>query len=242
MRSISIWLTIALLVLGLILGVGYLLVSNGVFGLTNPRKVDFPIHGIDVSHHQGEIDWRAIAQSDYSFAIIKATEGGDHRDSKFIENWKAAKDNKVVVGAYHYYSFCKSPEVQFINFSNFVPRSSGVLPPAIDLEYDNNCNGSIDVKKFRVDLLLFIHKVEQFYGAKPILYCNEDFYNKYLNIPSFKGCQFWIRNVFKTPYIGGDVFEFWQFSSKGKVPGIKGFVDKNVYYGSRENFEKLLIP
>ena len=69
---------------------------------TGPYPHDFPIHGIDVSNHQGDIDWQAVRASNVKFAYIKATEGGDHVDQRFAQNWAGAKAAGVKHGAYHF--------------------------------------------------------------------------------------------------------------------------------------------
>jgi lysozyme len=237
------WRWFLLLSIGLVvvLVFGYVLVSKGVFSLNNPDPKVFNIRGVDVSHHQGNVDWKLVKAEGVDFAFIKATEGGDHRDNNFISNWKKAQKEGIVVGGYHYYSFCKSPEEQFVNLSNFIPKQNGTMPPAIDLEYDNNCNGSVDVKVLRAELSVVIKKVKAFYGKYPILYCNEDFYDKYLAIPEFSNCTFWIRGTYKQPKLSDGLdYDFWQFNAKGSMNGIKGFVDLNVYCKSREAFEELL--
>src|SRR5690349_2704594 len=70
-----------------------------------PDRTLYPVRGIDVSHHQNEIDWRKVAHDDVSFAFIKATEGGDHRDTRFATNWKEAQAAGLKVGAYHFFTF-----------------------------------------------------------------------------------------------------------------------------------------
>ena len=103
-RSLSFFLLVIVLI-SIIVSVGYLVTESGLFGLNNPRVKDYPIQGVDVSHHQGAIDWESFSKGGNVFAIIKATEGGDHRDKNFSFNWKEAQKFNVVVGAYHYYSF-----------------------------------------------------------------------------------------------------------------------------------------
>lgn len=66
-----------------------------------PSTRAFPVQGIDVSHHQGEIDWFALPGQDVDFAYIKATEGGDHRDRLFARNWEEARQAEIARGAYH---------------------------------------------------------------------------------------------------------------------------------------------
>ncbi len=236
------WSGLFVLVMSISLLIGYLLVIYGVIKLNNPSRIFYPIHGIDVSHHQGEIDWKKVNASKIDFAIIKATEGSNHKDTKFIENWNEAKKEGVIVGAYHYYSFCKQPFDQFQNFSSTVTKEKGMLPPAIDLEYDLNCNDAVPVKDLQEDLSFFIENLKVFYGVSPIIYCNEDFYEKYLQHPEFSDCIFWIRNTYRQPNLKNEIrWTFWQHSAKGKVEGIKGDVDMNVFNGRKFQFEELLI-
>lgn len=89
---------------------------------------EFEVRGVDVSHHQGDIDWTALAQDDVSFAYIKATEGGDWVDPKFTENWEAAHEAGVIRGAYHFFTFCRSGVDQAANLIATVPKASGMLP------------------------------------------------------------------------------------------------------------------
>jgi lysozyme len=89
--------------------------------------------GIDVSHYQGAINWRAVAHDHVTFAYIKATEGADTRDARFARNWRGAQSAGLRVGAYHYFNFCRSGRAQAANFLAATPRG-GALPPAVDLE------------------------------------------------------------------------------------------------------------
>ena len=88
---------------------------------------------------------------------------------------------------------------------------------------------------------MLINKVKSFYGRYRILYCNEDFYDKYLAIPEFNECVFWIRGTYKQPKLSdGLIYDFWQYNAKGSVAGVKGIVDLNVYTKSQEEFDSLL--
>ena len=81
----------------------YELFKTGAIRLNYPDKKEFPIRGIDVSHHQGHIDWKKLAAQDVSFAYIKATEGEDFLDEDFKYNWSSAEDAGILPGAYHYF-------------------------------------------------------------------------------------------------------------------------------------------
>src|ERR1700754_3700231 len=94
----------------------------GMLRFNNPSLTRYPIQGIDVSHHQGAIDWKTVAvQPNVRFVIMKATEGGDHRDSLFAENWQRAGEAGLVRGAYHFFTFCRPGRDQAQNVLATVP-------------------------------------------------------------------------------------------------------------------------
>ena len=101
-----------------------------------PHPSDYPIHGIDVSKYQGDIDWSAVTGSGVKFAWIKATEGGDYADEKFAANWAAAKAAGVPRGAYHFVYWCRSPAEEIAWFEQHVPVEDDALPPVLDVEVD----------------------------------------------------------------------------------------------------------
>ena len=101
------------------------------FGFSPDRNL-YPLRGIDVSHHQGSIEWPRVAADDVAFAIIKATEGGDHIDTKFDENLRNARAAGLAVGAYHFFTFCRPGADQARNFIATVPHDQPLLPPVVD--------------------------------------------------------------------------------------------------------------
>ncbi|TGU69877.1 lysozyme, partial [Mesorhizobium sp. M1C.F.Ca.ET.144.01.1.1] len=105
----------------------------------SPDRAEFPIRGIDVSHHQGQIDWQRVAADDVAFAIIKATEGGTHVDTEFATNLREARAAGLAVGAYHFFTFCRPGADQAKNFIAAVPRGEALLPPVVDIEFGGNC-------------------------------------------------------------------------------------------------------
>ena len=81
---------------------------KGIFG-NKGYPAGYSIHGIDISHHQGEIDWATVAQSGINFAIIRSTLGGGSLDEKFEQNYAGATANGLGVAVYHY-SYAKTTE------------------------------------------------------------------------------------------------------------------------------------
>jgi len=100
-----------------------------------PDPGRFPIRGVDVSRHQGKIDWQKVAGDDIAFAYIKATEGGDWRDPQFKTNWRGARNAGLATGAYHFFTMCRSGAHQAKNFLAALPDKDSMLPPVVDLEF-----------------------------------------------------------------------------------------------------------
>ena len=101
-----------------------------------PKPRDYPVHGIDVSKFQGDIDWNAVASSGVKFAWIKATEGGDRLDNRFQANWAGAKAAGVAHGAYDFVYWCRPPLEEMANFEQIAPVEQDALPPVLDVEAD----------------------------------------------------------------------------------------------------------
>jgi len=110
--------------------------GDGIFDLDEglPHPSDYPIHGIDVSKYQGDIDWNAVKASGVKFVWIKATEGGDHADEKFTANWAGAKSVGIPHGAYHFVYWCRPPSEEVSWFEQNVPIEDDSLPPVLDVE------------------------------------------------------------------------------------------------------------
>ena len=219
-----------------------LAVTFPAFGDSRPHPWDgrapssYPVHGIDVSHWQGAIDWPAVRAAGVAFAFIKATEGGDHTDRLFADNWQGAAHAGLPRGAYHFYYFCRSAEEQARWFIQNVPRDPAALPAVLDLEWNHrsrNCPHRPDPATVRAEAARFLDILTAHYGQRPVIYTTVDFYRE-TGIGSLPGTEFWLRSVAGHPSIvyPGQRWSFWQYTGTGIVPGIRGPVDINVYAGS----------
>jgi len=198
---------------------------------------EYPVQGLDISHHQGEVDWESLEQEPYQFVYIKATEGGDHVDSRFAENWKQAQAIGLVTGAYHFFTFCKSGKEQAKNFTGTVPKTASMLPPAIDLEFAGNCKHRPSRQELLKELGEFEHLLEAFYGRKPIIYSTKRAYRAFLENEELHGTHIWMRDMLKEPVLpDGREWLFWQYASNARVKGFSGVVDLNVFKGSEKDF------
>jgi lysozyme len=228
-----------------VIGVGGSLFYFGKIHITHPSRSQFPIRGIDVSGHQKNIDWNKIDPSDLSFVLIKATEGGDFKDPMFQRNWQSVREKKLVSGAYHFFTFCKSGQEQAKNYIETVPRSKYTLPPVIDLEFIGNCKKKLSPAELDKELHSFINLVAVRYDRQPLLYTTHEFYDAYLR-GKYPNSPVWISDFYsfnRTPTLADrKAWTFWQYTERGTVAGIDTLVDLNVFNGSQTQFEKLVNP
>lgn len=210
----------------------YLAYDRAMAPFSPPSLTDYPIQGIDISHHQGAIDWTALAtQPNVRFAIMKATEGGDHRDTRFAENWQAAKNAGIVGGAYHFFTFCRPGRDQAQNVLATVPSEPGTLPLAIDLEFTGNCGKVPTREELSGELNAFFGELNGAYPGKPIFYLDQPFFDQYLrgHEEMFPAHHLWLRSIAEEPSVGDcGRWSIWQFADTGSVAGIQGAVDLNA--------------
>ncbi|MEX2552329.1 MAG: GH25 family lysozyme [Actinomycetota bacterium] len=216
-----------------------LLFQRGYVRFQYPSREDFPVSGVDVSHHQDEIDWPAFVQeSEIDFAFIKATEGTDLMDRRFQENWRDA-EGRVARSAYHFFTFCTSGDDQARNFLSTAP-DSGELPRAIDLEFGGNCTSWKSLAEVRSELKELVSAVEQKDGRAPILYVTKQSYNRIVR-GHFEGVPIWIREVvFRPSAEEYPDLMFWQYAGNGRLEGVDTLVDLNVFVGTTQSFGDLV--
>jgi lysozyme len=198
------------------------------------------VQGIDVSKYQFEIDWAEVKKAGTRFAFIKATEGGDHLDSNFRDNWDGAKEAGVLRGAYHFVFWCRPAKDQIRWFIRNVPKDPDALPPVLDVEWNHlsRCPRT-SPEKARAKMRELLKAFHAHYGKKPIIYTDITFHEDVLEgTKEFDDYPFWIRSVAAKPQerYESRQWEFWQFTATGRVPGIKGDVDRNAFFGSDKQF------
>lgn len=203
----------------------------------------FEIHGIDISHYQGKIDWEQLKNAmikgcPVRFVIIKSTEGSSRLDENFRENFNQARDFGFIRGVYHFWSNKSTAREQAYYFLDQVHLTDGDLPPVLDIEHKP---ADKSVEDFQRDVLTWLHIVEDKYHVKPIIYTYYKFKEQYLSAPVFEDYPYWIAHYYvdKVQYKGK--WKFWQHTDVGKLPGIKGYVDFNIYNGSYYELKQICI-
>lgn len=215
---------------------GYLLVIH-----PKPASAqEYPIKGFDVSHHQGDIEWKKISPHSFQFIYLKATEGGDFKDRKFQDNWIQAREHGFLVGAYHFYRLCRDGKIQAENFIATVPNKADALPPVIDLEYDSACINTYTKEQLLNEIQIMHDQLYQHYGKQPIFYISKSFYNIIL-AGHFSKTPLWVREYQGQPNLKNNPdWLFWQHTNRGQIHGIAKLVDLNVFHGSQQDWFNFL--
>jgi lysozyme len=210
-----------------------------------PSPGDFPVQGIDVSKYQGVIDWNAVAGTGVKFVWIKATEGGDHLDEHFVDNWQAAKAAGLAVGAYHFVYWCRPPLDEVRWFEENAPVEPGTLPPVLDVEAtpeSKTCKRHLDAESAQADMRVMLEDLTRFYGRKPVIYTSVDFYEAILSDGAFSDYPLWVRSTKHYPSVryGSRKWMFWQYQADGRISGIDGKVDRNAFHGTTDEWADFL--
>lgn len=242
-RSNWLWcLMIAVLVLILFVA----LVVTKKVKLNSLLVKPYEVQGIDVSHYQGDIDWKKIEEQKIDFAFIKATEGSSYVDTQFRTNWQAAGQTQINVGAYHFFSFDSDAKMQAQLYMDTVGDLSGRMIPVVDVEYYGDKAKYSPKREIVVEELQeMLNLLEEHYGVKPMIYTTYQVYYKYIK-GGFDEYPLWIRNVYYSPNVDiGNEWEVWQYSDTAVLKGYQGnekYIDRNVFNGTKEEFKALMVP
>lgn len=197
--------------------------------------------GIDVSKYQSSIDWRSVRNSGIEFAIIRlgnrGLDSGSMNDDPYgIQNLQAARAAGMKVGVYFFSQ--ATTQAEAIEEANYMLRAvNGValdLPIVMDYEYGDGNSGRLYAAHLSKqdatnNVLAFCGQVKSA-GYVPMLYANGSFLNSSVYADQISAnYPIWLANyTYETGYQGN--YNLWQFSSKGTVPGIEGWVDLDVWY------------
>lgn len=191
------------------------------------------IKGIDVSSFQGKPDWTKVKNSGIKFAILRIHQKSGI-DTSFEHNYKGCKSNGILIGGYKY-SYALTPAQAIDEAEDVLSVLGGRgldFPVFYDLEWSQQRSlGKQAIENIAVAFLTRIKKA----GYKVGIYCNLDWYNNVLT-DALKQYDCWIArypasdNGSVQERLRPNVGVGWQYSSKGKVLGISGNVDMNVFY------------
>lgn len=188
-----------------------------------PDPAVYTVKGIDISAHNGDIDFSRVAADGIDFAIIKATEGTDFKDRKFVDNIRQARQAGLRTGAYHFFRFDTDGRMQAINLLHSVRGRDLDFPLIIDVEEWGNPD-AVATSEIVGRLRDMVGHLER-YGREVILYTNKDGYDRIVK-GNFDSYPLWLCSFSEidpqTDWL------MWQYSHRGHVDGISGSVDLNT--------------
>ncbi len=194
--------------------------SGGPDGL--PRLRGGESYGIDVSSHQGTIDWPRVKADGIGFAYLKASEGGDFTDARFTTNWSGAASAGIARGAYHFFTLCRPGREQAEQFLRVAPPDANALPPAVDLELIGNCATRPSAGTVAAELTAFVTRVEAAWRRPLLLYIGPEWAARYpltsLDRPR------WVKAATRPP----KPWTIWQPRALANVDGIAEPVDLDI--------------
>ena len=202
----------------------------------------FLYYGIDISHHQGKIDWKRVAESSalngypIKFVIMKATEGSTFIDPEYPDNIINAREAGFVCGVYHFYDPGVSPGKQADNYINTVKLQKGDFVPVVDVERMGRSSGDL-----QRDLSQFLGLLESHYGVKPIIYASAKFRRRHLGGVEFDDYPFWVAHYYVVRPETSKPWKMWQFTDHASVEGISGHTDFNVFRGTESDFNEMRL-
>lgn len=199
----------------------------------DPEK--YPVRGIDISRHNGLIDFEKVKNDGMEFVFIKASEGSSSQDSLYSRNFDEARKAGLKTGAYHFFRFDREGVDQAVNFVNAVGPQIPEMGLVIDVEKTGNPD-SIPTEIIKERLVAMVDYLNLL-GFRIMFYTNHDGYYDFLD-DTFPGFPLWICRFKENPIYAE--WSFWQFDHHGKVAGINGEVDLNAFCGSREEWQRFL--
>jgi len=187
------------------------------------------VHGIDLSRYQGDVFWETVGENTkMAYVYLKATEGGDRIDPKFERNINLAHRYGLKVGSYHFFRPKTPLQKQLENFTAQCLPGEQDLIPMIDVE----TLGGLPVDQFCDSLLTFLGMIEEVYHQKPLVYTFRNFYNWHL-VGKLDDYQLMIAMYLDEEPVLADERDItlWQYTGKGRIVGINGYVDKSRFLG-----------
>jgi GH25 family lysozyme M1 (1,4-beta-N-acetylmuramidase) len=205
------------------------------------------IKGIDVSKWQGAIAWARLPK-DTAFAFVRCSDGIDHPDPRFAENWRAAKEHGLIRGVYQYLRPDVDVREQVELMAEMIREAGGLeagdLPPAVDVEAFGN--EDCTPEQFRAATAEWIQLCEELLERRPIVYTGPSVQdaNDLGSVEGITDYPLWVAHYTDRPgpWIAEpwEGWQMWQYTGEGQIAGIQGDVDLDLFNGSRDDLKQLV--
>lgn len=197
-----------------------------------PDKNTYPVLGISLSQEDGYQDFHLLKNHGVGFVYLKATQGADYFDDKFLDNYWRIQGAQLPVGVYHYFSFTSSPQEQMQNFRDSVGAQIGTLPIVIQVnDYQKPRPARSKIKKSVLELQTLLVTT---YQRKVIIQTAPVFADLFPN------AAIWIQSARQPRQKSRLVF--WEYDNQGKIPSLAStnLFHMSVFVGDQNHWQHFL--
>lgn len=210
--------------------------DKDIYNKLEVEEVEKVVKGIDVSSWQGDINWDKVKNTGIDFVMIRCgfrnlSNDEIHEDNKFAYNIKEANRVGIPVGIYFYSTAINEKEVleEATFVLNLIKDYEVIYPVVYDFElFNQKRTKGVNIKRINDNAVKFLDYLRA-HGYRGMLYSNLNALNNYWNLDLFEGYKLWYAQyIDKVTYDGK--YDMWQYTDKGRIDGIKGYVDLNESY------------
>ena len=188
-----------------------------------PSRDEYKLQGIIVNETSGKADWPVLAATGVDFAYLTATEGAEKRDASFAANLEGARQAGIRYGALHHFDICRLASDQANLFITTVPRSENALPPVVQLDFTDTCNGRPNRGLILSELATFLNQIEAHSGVPAVLLLDREFEQEYQVSKSIDR-NVWLESNWFLPDYSVRPWVMWTANTNRKVDGMEGAV------------------
>ena len=186
-----------------------------------PSRDDYSVQGIVVSEVNGQPEWAKLGATGVDFAYVTASEGASGRDPRFASNLEGVQQAGIRYGALHHFDLCRLASDQATLFITTVPRSEQALPPAVQLDFSENCKGRPNRTLILSELATFLNQIEAHSGMPAILLLGKEFEEEY-KVSSAIDRTVWLEGNWFLPDYSARPWVMWTANKARRVAGIDG--------------------
>ena len=191
-------------------------------GEWRPSRARFPVQGVEIGSGDGAVNFAALKAGGADFVYLDASEGTTRRDAGFEANLTKAREAGLQVGALHRFDPCLGADAQVGNFVTGVPRDARLLPPAVELDIDDEaCAAPPAEAAMQSELTTLINQIEAHSGKSAILKLSRGFEARY-HVSAMIDRNLWVTGAYLAPGYAGRPWVMWSANPRLRSPAADG--------------------
>ena len=191
-------------------------------GEWRPSRARFPVQGVEIGRGDGSVNFAALKAGGADFVYLDASDGASRRDAGFEAKLDSARAAKLQVGALHRFDPCRGADPQVGNFVTVVPRDPSLLPPAVELDLDDQvCAAPPAEAAMQSELTTFVNQLEAHSGKPAILKLSRGFEARY-HVSAMIDRNLWVTGAYLAPGYAGRPWVMWSANPRLRSPAADG--------------------